>query len=151
MSTATRTDRQPAGSRRDLLAGGTRTTVNDEPRNDSDQLLTLVLDGITAADYLCWVRDPEPVALGRDLRELNVRAEPLGDRIELQLLWEGEPPAQHAAATAAGFPLTQDVVELLCQPFAAPAGTCGPRTMRAAMRAARDVAAVAAAADIRGH
>ena len=119
MSTVARTRRQPVGSRRYLLAERTGTTVNDEPRNGSVQLLTLVLDGITAADYLCRVRDPEPPALGRGLRQLNVRAEPLGDRIELQLLWEGEPPAPHAAATAAGFPLTQDVVELLRQPLPA--------------------------------
>jgi hypothetical protein len=54
------------------------------------QLLTLILDGITADDYLSWVRDPEPAALGHALRQLHVRADRLGDRIELQLLWEGE-------------------------------------------------------------
>ena len=98
MSTLTRTHRQPAGSRRYLLAERTGTTVENEPRDGSVQLLTLVLDGITAADYLCWVRDPEPAALGRGIRQLNVRAKPLGDRIELQLLWEREPPAPPAAA-----------------------------------------------------
>jgi len=32
------------------------------------QLLTLTLDGITASDYLAWVADPEPPALGHSLR-----------------------------------------------------------------------------------
>ena len=121
MSTVTRTHGEPARSRRLLLAERTRPTISDDPRDGSLQRLTLILDGITAADYLCWVREPEPAALGRELRQLNVPAEPLGDRIELELLWASEPPTPHAAATAAGFPLTQDVVELLCQLPTAPA------------------------------
>ena len=39
-------------------------SVGVERSRGSLQLLTLVLDGITAGDYLCWVRDPEPAALG---------------------------------------------------------------------------------------
>jgi hypothetical protein len=36
------------------------------------QVLTLTLDGITAGDYLAWFRDPEPFALGRELRSIRV-------------------------------------------------------------------------------
>ena len=115
------------------------------------QLLTLVLDGITAADYLAWVRDPDPAALGRSLRQLNVRPQPLGDRIEVQLVWEDEPPAAPTAAVAAGFPLTQNVAELLCQPHGRPARARGPRTMHAAMRSARIAAAAAPATDEGEH
>lgn len=74
------------------------------------QLLTLVLDGITAADDLAWLRDAEPPALGSALRAIGVRADPLGDAIELELSWLGEPPTPRAAAAAAGFALTPDVV-----------------------------------------
>jgi hypothetical protein len=76
----------------------------------SAQWVTLTLDGITAADYLSWVRDPEPLALGRDLRRLAARAEPLGDRIELELIWDREPPAPRSAVLAAGFPPIPEVV-----------------------------------------
>lgn len=78
----------------------------------SIQYLILKLDGMTAGDYLVWVRDPEPAALGRELRSIGVRAEPLSDRIDLELVWDATPPDPHTAAAAAGFPLTTEVVEL---------------------------------------
>ena len=77
------------------------------------QWLTLTLDGITAEDYLSWARDPEPPALGRDLRCVAARAEPLGDRIEIELIWDREPPTPRSAVLAAGFPLIPEVVELV--------------------------------------
>jgi hypothetical protein len=69
------------------------------------QTLTIVLAGITAGDYLAWVRDPEPPALERDLRRIATKADPLGERIDLQLVWDREPPSAEAALRAAGFPL----------------------------------------------
>jgi hypothetical protein len=151
MPIVTRTHHQPPRSRRHFLADQTGTTTNGKSRHGSMQLLTLVLDGITAADYLAWVRDPDPAALGRSLRQLNVRAQPLGDRVEVQLVWEDEPPAAPTAAVAAGFPLTQNVAELLCQPHGRPARARGPRTMHAAMRSARIAAAAAPATDEGEH
>ena len=79
----------------------------------SSQRLTITLDGITAADYLAWVCDPEPPALGRELKSVDVRYEPLGDTIEVSLRWSGEPPAAGAAATAAGFPVTPEVTNVI--------------------------------------
>ena len=73
------------------------------------QLLRLSLEGITAGDYLTWVRDPEPPALGRGLCSVTVRADPLGDSIEAELSWDNQPPAPHTAALAAGFPVTPEV------------------------------------------
>ena len=73
------------------------------------QFLTLKLDGITAADYLTWVRDPEPPALGLSLDSITVRAEPLGDTIEAVLNWNRPPPVPRTAAMAAGLPLTPEV------------------------------------------
>ena len=73
------------------------------------QHLTLHLDGITAGDYLTWVRDPEPPALGATLGSITVRADPLGDTIEAALCWNRTPPAARAAALAAGLPPTPEV------------------------------------------
>ena len=42
------------------------------------QILTLELDGLTAADYIAHVSDPEPPALGYGLRTITLRAEPRG-------------------------------------------------------------------------
>ena len=78
----------------------------------SSQHLTLSLDGITAADYLAWVSDPEPPALAGELRSIEVGYAPLGDSIELTLRWKVAPPAAEAAATAAGFPITPEVVSV---------------------------------------
>ena len=73
------------------------------------QHLTLVLDGITAGDYLAWARDAEPPALGRELSSVAVRADPLGDTVEAWLSWTVTPPAPHEAARAAGLTLTPEV------------------------------------------
>jgi len=86
--------------------------VSEDRRSTASvQLLTLTFDGVTAADYLSWVRDPEPLALGRDLRSVAARAEP-GDRIEIELIWDREPPAPRSAVLAANFPLIPEVVKL---------------------------------------
>ena len=74
------------------------------------QRLAVVLGGMTAGDYLAWVWDSEPPALGRDLRSVTVDADPVGERIDLELVWDRQPPAPNAAVAAAGFPLTPDVV-----------------------------------------
>jgi hypothetical protein len=82
--------------------------------------LTLTLDGITAGDYLTWMRDPEPPALGSALRSVMVRADPLGDSIELELLWHGDPPGLEHAVRAAGFPLIPEVIAVTPRRVAAP-------------------------------
>ncbi len=76
------------------------------------QCLTLTLDGITAGDYLQWVRDPEPPALGLGLSSIEVRGEPLGDTVLAALWWDVPPPAAVDAGPAAGFPLTPEVVAI---------------------------------------
>jgi len=74
------------------------------------QRLTLTLDGITAGDYMTWVRDPEPPALGRDLDSIGVRADSLGDTVDALLSWNVAPPHAMTAAATAGLPLTPEVV-----------------------------------------
>jgi hypothetical protein len=74
------------------------------------QALILTLDGITAGDYLAWVRDPEPPALGQDLREVRVQGDPLGDTIEAVLAWSRAVPSPSVAAQVAGLPLTPEVI-----------------------------------------
>jgi hypothetical protein len=76
------------------------------------QQLTLTLDGITAGDYLTWVRDPEPAALGRELHSIELRADPLGDTMEALLSWNAAPPDAAVAAASAGLPLTPEVVSV---------------------------------------
>jgi hypothetical protein len=76
----------------------------------SVQYLILKLDGITPADYLAWVRDPEPAALDLSLRSVTVEADPLGDVIEATLTWKTTAPAPSMAAPLAGLPLTAEVV-----------------------------------------
>jgi hypothetical protein len=76
------------------------------------QILTLHLDGVTAADYLAHLCDPEPPALGSALRSVAVRAAPLGDTVEATLEWARRPPAAPAAARAAGLPLVAEVARL---------------------------------------
>jgi hypothetical protein len=69
------------------------------------------LDGITVGDYLAWVRDPEPPALGYELQSVGIHAAPLGAEIRIELAWTCPPPtAPRAAAVAAGFPLIPEVV-----------------------------------------
>jgi hypothetical protein len=80
----------------------------DEPCRES---LLIRLAGITAGDYLAWVRDPEPPALDDGLRSIAISAEPLGDLVNIELVWAVQPPTDpSAAAVAAGFPLTPEVV-----------------------------------------
>ena len=75
------------------------------------QSLTIRLNGIAAADYLDWVRDPEPPALDHGLRSVAISAEPLGDLIDIELVWSEQPPTTPtAAAVAAGFALIPEVV-----------------------------------------
>jgi len=76
------------------------------------QVLILTLDGITAGDYLTWVRDPEPPALGHDLCEVRVQSDALGDTIEAVLAWRGTVPSPPVAARVAGLPLTPEVIGL---------------------------------------
>jgi hypothetical protein len=85
------------------------------------QYLTLQLDGITAGDYLTWVRDPEPSALGASLDSITVQADPLGETIEAVLSWNRAPPAARTAALTAGFPLTPEVSAVESRTLAAAA------------------------------
>jgi hypothetical protein len=85
------------------------------------QVLTLTLDGITAGDYMAWVRDPEPPALGLELCEVTVRGDPLGDTVEALLSWKGAPPAPSAAARIAGLALTPEVIAVQPRELAAAA------------------------------
>jgi hypothetical protein len=74
------------------------------------QVLILTLDGITAGDYLAWVRDPEPPALGQELCQVRVHGDPLGDTVQAVLVWRGAAPALSVAASIAGLPLTPEVI-----------------------------------------
>ena len=74
------------------------------------QVLILTLDGITAGDYLAWVRDPEPPALGQELCQVTVHGDPLGDTVQAVLVWRGTAPAPSLGASIAGLPLTTEVI-----------------------------------------
>jgi hypothetical protein len=76
------------------------------------QRLTYRLQGITAGDYLAYVRIPEPPGLGTRLRSITVDAEPLGDSIEAVLAWDGPAPAPAEAEILAGLPVTADVASV---------------------------------------
>lgn len=82
------------------------------------QTLILTLEGITAGDYVTWVCDPEPPALGRDLRSITLRGNRLGDTVEAVLDWKGSPPAPRAAALMAGLPLTPEVIRVQARELA---------------------------------
>ncbi len=82
-----------------------------------EQHLTVRLTGITAGDYLDWVYDPEPPALGRELCSITVDADPLGDRIVARLVWDRDPPPSRVAASAAGLALTPEVVQVDVLPY----------------------------------
>ena len=97
-----------------------RPCDGDASRRPTPFALTLVLAGITAEDYLQWIRDPDPPA-GTELTLISVQATPPGDRIELQLLAHGEPPSHRAAAAATGFPITPEVIGIHRTPLPAPA------------------------------
>lgn len=98
----------------------TRSAIDATPRRGSDhgeprrsaQQLTLFLAGVTAEEYLAWVHDPEPPALGSHLKSVTARAQPRGRRVDVELIWDGAPPALRDAAIAAGLPLTPHVVTL---------------------------------------
>ena len=83
------------------------------------QIITLKLEGITAADYLSLVCDPEPAALGFGLTSLTIRAEPLGDTVEAILSWEDTAPPARVAAAAAGLRITGDVFSVEAAPLEA--------------------------------
>jgi hypothetical protein len=58
-------------------------------------------------------RRSQPQALGHNLQSISASADPLRDRIELELHWDREPPDPCSAAVAAGFLLTPEVVDVL--------------------------------------
>jgi hypothetical protein len=89
-----------------------RQSPNGDRNEVAKQHLTVVLEGITAGDYLTWTRDPDPHTVGRQLRSVSVQADPLDDRLEVLLHWNTDPPAPPAAARAAGFYLTSEVIDL---------------------------------------
>jgi hypothetical protein len=79
------------------------------------QRLTFELDGITAGDYLAYVRNPDPPGLGTVLRSIAIHAEPLGDTLEVVLAWNGTPPDPADAAVLAGLPMTPEVTNVHCR------------------------------------
>jgi hypothetical protein len=117
-ATITRATRPPARHREQGHPSGAELNVTEHqsPHADRNELanqhLTIVLEGITAGDYLTWGHNPEPHTLGRELRSIDIHAAPLGDRIDVLLHWNTNPPAPPAAAPAAGFYLTPEVVEI---------------------------------------
>jgi hypothetical protein len=92
---------------------------NGSEGNMAVQYLSLELDGITAGDYLSWVRDPEPAALDMELCSVAVDADPLGHVIEATLVWNGPAPDPPVAARIAGFPLTAEVASVKAGQLAA--------------------------------
>jgi hypothetical protein len=77
------------------------------------QHITVQLDGITAGDYLAHQLDADPPLEASRLRSVTLDSlDPLGDSIGAELSWHGRPPSARAAATAAGFALTGDVVDV---------------------------------------
>ena len=98
----------PEGPHMSRLTGSLTAT---QPSTTHVQSLVIRLDGITAGDYLAWVRDPEPPALDRALRSVATSAEPLGELVNVELVWAGQPPTTPSkAAVAAGSALTPEVV-----------------------------------------
>jgi hypothetical protein len=96
-----------------------------ERRREQPFTVTLFLDGVTPDDYMQWVRDPEPPNRD-DLKLITATATPLGDTIQLELLSTGEPPPAAAAASAVGFPITPEVIEL-CSGSSTPNASAGCR------------------------
>lgn len=99
--------------------------VSEHPRLEraratTSQALSIELEGITAGDYLTWVRDPEPMALGSDLHSIEVSADPLGSIIDVELVWNGVTPSlPRRAASKAGLPTTADVRDVRERPASA--------------------------------
>jgi hypothetical protein len=88
------------------------------------QHITVQLDGITAGDYLAHQLDADPPLETSRLRSVTLDVpDPLGDTIGAALRWDGRAPSPRAAAVAAGFALTGDVVDVRarveprCAPF----------------------------------
>ena len=79
------------------------------------QRLIFELDGITAGDYLAYVRNPEPPGLGTVLRSMAINAEPLGDTIEFVLGWDGPAPEPAQAEILAGLPLIPEIKRATCR------------------------------------
>jgi hypothetical protein len=95
------------------------------------QSLVILLDGITAGDYLTWVRDPEPPALGRELRSIAVDGDSLGEHINVDLVWDRRPPDPRRSAAAAGFVISPEVAAVLASdPQRRPANWRGHRRSR---------------------
>jgi hypothetical protein len=103
----------PLGCQETPPASATIASSQSRTRTETaTQRLTLLLEGITAGDYLAWAHDPDPQTLGRAPRLLRVQADPLGNRIDVVLSWSIDPPPARAAAAAAGFALTPEVFKL---------------------------------------
>jgi hypothetical protein len=93
------------------MSGLTQFVTSTEASTTRVQTLLIRLGGITAGDYLTWVRDPEPPALDHGLRSVAISAEPLGELVNIELIWAEQPPTTpSAAAVAAGFALAPEVV-----------------------------------------
>jgi hypothetical protein len=84
---------------------------NEERQRERRFAVTLFLDGITPDDYMQWIRDPEPPNRD-DLKLVAATATASDDTIQLELLSTGEPPPAAVAASAVGFPITPEVIEL---------------------------------------
>ena len=82
-----------------------------ERRREQPFTVTLFLDGITPDDYMQWIRDPDPPNRD-DLKLITATATAPGDTIQLELLSTGDPPPAAVAASAVGFPITPEVIEL---------------------------------------
>jgi hypothetical protein len=82
-----------------------------ERQREQPFTVTLFLDGVTPDDYMQWIRDPEPPNRD-DLKLTTATATALGDTIQLELLSTGEPAPAAVAASALGFPITPEVIEL---------------------------------------
>ena len=99
------------------------------------QILTIELDGLTAGDYLAYMSDPEPPAVGFGLLSMSIRAQPLADTLEVDLVWEDCVPAPRVALQAAGLPVVAEVVRIdVAEARPAPTPTPGPAPAPAAAR-----------------
>jgi hypothetical protein len=76
------------------------------------QVITLDLDGITPEDYLAYFVDADPPLDASRLVSVAAEARPQTEMVVAVLRWDGTPPPARAAAAAAGFQLTQDVVDV---------------------------------------
>jgi hypothetical protein len=76
------------------------------------QVITLDLDGITAEDYLAYFADADPPLEASRLVSVAAEPRPQSEMVVAVLRWDGTPPPARVAASAAGFQLTQDVVDV---------------------------------------